>query len=183
MRIEMTGRHVAVSPGLRTLVTRKLDRVRRRLNNAGLSATVVASRQRQDNVVEVTLHARGEHFLHAVGKGKEWEVAANAVVEKLERQAEKLKTRWTGRKRRTGRVPAAADGSSEPRAAAPARPALPRIVRASRYSVRPMTAEEAAMEMEGLEAAFLVYRDVETGGVNVVYRRKNGQIGLIEPEA
>jgi putative sigma-54 modulation protein len=80
-------------------------------------------------------------------------------------------------------VPAAADGSSEPRAAAPARPALPRIVRASRYSVRPMTAEEAAMEMEGLEAAFLVYRDVETGGVNVVYRRKNGQIGLIEPEA
>lgn len=178
----MTGRHVAVSPGLRTLVNRKLDRVLRRLDNAGLSATVVASRQRQDSVVEVTLHARGEHFLHAVGKGREWEIAANAVVEKLERQAEKLKTKWQGRKRRGGRPPAEPD-AAEPHAAAPPRRTLPRIVRASSYSVRPMTAEEAAMEMESQEAAFLVYRDVETGDVNVVYRRKNGQIGLIEPEA
>ena len=109
MRIEITGRHVAVSPGLRTLVDRKLARVLRRLNDAGLSATVIVSKQRQDNLVEVTLHARGEHFLHALGKGKEWEIAANAVVEKLERQTEKLKTKWAARKRR---VPA--PGPAEP---------------------------------------------------------------------
>lgn len=184
MRIEITGRHVTVSPGLRNVVNRKLTRVLRRLNNAGLSANVIVARQRQDTMVEVTLHARGEHFLHALGKGKEWETAANNAAEKLERQAERLKTKWNSRKRRpVGAVPVPAAPATETRPRTAARREPPRIVRASSYSVKPMTVEEAAMEMEGQDAAFLVYRDVETGEVNVVYRRKNGQIGLIEPEA
>src|SRR5262245_52157266 len=104
MRIEITGRHVDVSPGLRTVVNRKLDRVLRRLDSAGLSASVIVTKTRQDNVVEVTLHARGEHFLHALGKGRGWPVAANAVAEKLERQAEKLKTKWASRKRHNAKA-------------------------------------------------------------------------------
>lgn len=181
MRIELTGRHVTVSPGLRSLVNRKLARVVRRLDSAGLSATVLVSRQRQDHVVEVTLHARGEHFLHAVGKAETWAVATDTAVERLERQAERLKTKWGARRRRRSRPAEAAEADEPAHRTASLVPQ--RIVRASRYSVKPMTVDEAALEMDAQDAAFLVYRDAETGDVNVVYRRKNGQVGLIEPEA
>jgi len=70
MQIEITGRRMAVSSYLRSLVTTKMARVFRHLSDAGLSASVVVSRAKLEKLVEVTVHARGEHFLHAVGNGK-----------------------------------------------------------------------------------------------------------------
>ena len=100
MRVELTGRHVEISPGLRNLVTRKLAKVDRVLNNAGVSAAVVVTKEKLKNVVEVTLHARGEHFLHAVAKAETWATAMTTVVDKVLHQAEKLKGKWQERKRR-----------------------------------------------------------------------------------
>ena len=60
MRVELTGRHLTISPGLRNLVDRKLGKVRRVLNDAGVSAAVVVTKEKVNNVVELTLHARGE---------------------------------------------------------------------------------------------------------------------------
>jgi putative sigma-54 modulation protein len=56
-------------------------------------------------------------------------------------------------------------------------------VRTTRYSVKPMTVEEAALELEGQKASFLVFRDANTEAVNVLYRRADGQFALIEPDA
>ena len=100
MRVELTGRHVEISPGLRNLVTRKLAKIDRLLSNAGLSATVVVTKEKLKNVVEVTLHARGEHFLHAVAKAETWATALTTVVDKVLHQGEKLKGKWLERKRR-----------------------------------------------------------------------------------
>lgn len=100
MRVELTGRHVVISPGLRNLVTRKLAKVERLLSGAGLSATVVVTKEKIKNVVEVTLHARGEHFLHAVAKEETWATALTTVVGKVLHQGEKLKGKWQERKRR-----------------------------------------------------------------------------------
>lgn len=100
MRVELTGRHVEVSPGLRNLVTRKLAKIDRLLSSAGLSATVVVTKEKLRNVVEVTLHARGEHFLHAVAKAETWATALTTVVDKVLHQGEKLKGKWLERKRR-----------------------------------------------------------------------------------
>jgi putative sigma-54 modulation protein len=100
MRVELTGRHVEISPGLRNLVTRKLAKVDRLLSSAGLSATVVVTKEKLKNVVEVTLHARGEHFLHAVAKAEPWAPALTTVVNKVLHQGEKLKGKWLERKRR-----------------------------------------------------------------------------------
>ena len=100
MRVELTGRHVVISPGLRNLVTRKLTKIDRQLSHAGLSATVIVTKEKLKNVVEVTLHARGEHFLHAVAKAETWAAALTTVVDKVLHQAEKLKGKWLERKRR-----------------------------------------------------------------------------------
>ncbi len=183
MRLELTGRHVTVSPGLRSLVNQKLARVLRQVNDSGISASVIVAKEKFLKVVETSLHARGERFLYAVARADSWELAVNQAVEKLEQQARKMKGKWQVRKRR----------GTSPRARPPVAPAAEdavtpaarrrRIVRASRYSVKPMTVEEATLELEDQEAAFLVFRDAVTEAVNVIYRRKDGQLGLIEPDA
>jgi ribosomal subunit interface protein len=100
MRLELTGRHVEISPTLRNLVTRKLLKVERLLNDASVSAAIVLAKERVHHVVEVTLHARGEHFLHAVGKDKTWATAATRAMAKVLHQGTRLKGTWQERKRR-----------------------------------------------------------------------------------
>jgi ribosomal subunit interface protein len=100
MHIEITGRRVAVSGYLRSLIIGKLDRVFRHLSDAGLSAAVVVSREKLDKVVEVSVHARGEHFLHAAGNGPTWQSASTMAIEKLDQRATKLKGKWKARRRR-----------------------------------------------------------------------------------
>ena len=100
MRVELTGHQVEISPGLRNLVDRKLVKVSRVLDSAGLSAGVVAKKERVNNVVEITIHARGERHMHAVGKAQTWQSAMTLAVAKLLHQAEKVKGVWKERKKR-----------------------------------------------------------------------------------
>ncbi|MGE3277154.1 MAG: ribosome-associated translation inhibitor RaiA [Vicinamibacterales bacterium] len=183
MRLELTGRQVSISPGLRALVDDKLQRVLRQVNDRGISATVTVSKEKFQKIVDVSLHARGERFLHAVARAETWELAVNAAAEKLEQQARKMKGKLKERQRRgTSAKARAAAQLVEPEAAVPAPPKR-RVIRASRYSVKPMTVDEAALELEGRDDEFLVFRDAVTDAVNVLYRRKSGQFGLIEPDA
>ncbi len=100
MRVELTGHQIEISPGLRSVVDRKLAKVTRVLNDAGVSAGVVVKKERVHHVIEITLHARGERFLHAVGKADTWEAAMTAAVAKVLHQTEKVKGVWQERKRR-----------------------------------------------------------------------------------
>jgi ribosomal subunit interface protein len=100
MRVELTGRRLTISPGLRNLIDRKLGKVRRVLNDAGVSAAVVVTKEKVHNVVEITLHAKGERFLHAAAKATSWETAMTTVVAKVMHQTEKVKGKWQERKRR-----------------------------------------------------------------------------------
>ena len=124
MRVELTGHHVVISPGLRNLVTRKLAKVERLLSDNSLSATVIVTKEKLKNVVEVTLHTRGEHFLHAVAKEGTWATALTNVVGKVLHQGEKLKGKWQERKRRGAASRSAKTAKKAPAAArkrAPAR--------------------------------------------------------------
>ena len=100
MRLELTGRHLVVSQGLRNLVTRKLAKIHRVLNDSGVSAAIIVTTEKVSNVVEITLHARGERFLHAVAKAPTWETAMTDAVAKILHQAETVKNKWHERKRR-----------------------------------------------------------------------------------
>jgi putative sigma-54 modulation protein len=182
MRLELTGRHVAISPGLRTLVDDKLARVLRQVNDSGISAAVIVTKEKFHKVVDVALHVRGEKFLHAVARAETWEVAVNAATEKLEQQARKMKGKWQQRKRRgTGSKVRQAEIDAATGEVPPA-PRPRRVIRAARYAVKPMTVDEAVIELDELDGAFLVFRDASTEAVSVLYRRKDGQYGLIEPD-
>lgn len=182
MRLELTGRHVAISPGLRTLVDDKLARVLRHVNDAGISAAVIVTKEKFEKVVEASLHLRGEKFLHAVARAESWELAVQAATEKLEQQARKLKGKLEQRKRRGSASKAKQLAIDEASTALPPAPRARRVIRAARYAVKPMTVDEAVIELDELEASFLVFRDAATETVSVLYRRKDGQYGLIEPD-
>jgi putative sigma-54 modulation protein len=175
MRLELTGRHIDITPALRRLVDRKLDPLRRVLNDRMVSLQVHITRERNRKHVEATLHARGEKFFHGVGDHARLETSLTSAFDKIEQQAQKVKGKWEGRRRRGPR-----GGSEAPAPRGPeTSPSF--VVRTVRYPVKPMTVEEAALQFEDASAAFLVFRNAQNDQINVLYRRKNGGLALIEP--
>ena len=177
----LTGRHVEITPLLRNLVDQRLSKLDRVLNDGIVSAQVVLTLERYRHIVEITLHARGDHRLHGLGDTREWETSLAEAVEKLTGQVHKVKGKWEKRKRRaqsarTMPAPAAAPAPGE-------EPKPRRVVRTARYAIKPMTVEEAALSVDESQEAFLVFRNASTDTVSVVYRRKDGNVGLIEPES
>jgi len=149
------------------------------------------TREKSRTHVDITLHARGDHFFHAAATGRDLPAALGAATEKIEHQAQKLKSKWTEGKRQG--ISAAKAGSAAPRperarrafgpAPTPAGDDAIRIVRARRYAVKPMSVDEAALEVAEGRDAFLVFRNATTDTINVLFRRADGHLGLIEPEA
>jgi len=121
---------------------------------------------------------RGDHVLAGKTAGATWTDSVGRAIEKIEQQARRVKGKWAERKRRA--TPARVLPVASPAAAA--EDVLPRIVRASRYHVKPLSAEDAARAVEQGRDGFLVFRNADTGAINVLYRRKDGDFGLIEPE-
>jgi len=181
MRLELTGRHLAITPGMRALVGERLQYTLRRLNDSAVSAHVVLTRERARIRAEVTLHARRERFLHAEATGQSVELAINAAADKVDHQAQKLKGKRDGRKRR-GPSAVKAGAAAPPEAAATSRPRR-RIIRARLYEVKPMSVEDAVVEIDDAADGLIVFLNSATDTVAVLFRRADGNLGLIEPEA
>src|SRR5215203_1321300 len=174
MRIDITGRHVEITPALRQLIERRLSRVERLLNDSAVSATVILTLEKYRHRAEIIVHARGDKMLRGLGEGNAWNLSIRQAMEKVEQQAQKVKGKWTQRKRsdtrrRTPRAPATDGAARGSRAEAPEREAAaPRVIRATRYAVKPMSVEDAAMRMEQTTESYIVFRDPESESVNIV---------------
>jgi putative sigma-54 modulation protein len=183
MRLELTGRHVDITPALRRIVDRNLARLERILNDSALSAQVVLTREKNRHRADVTLHARGEKFLHGVAAATDWPRSVSQAAEKIVQQAKKVKGKWQERKRRGRRTPpealAAADGGAPPPRV---RPRMPPILRSSRQAVKAMSVADAAREVEASGEGLLVFRDTDTESLSVMFRRSNGELTLVETE-
>ena len=178
MRLDITGRHVTVTPALRQLITKRLATLERVLNDSAVSALVIVTKEKYRHSVEIVLHARGDHTLSGSGEGNSWPLAVRAATQKIEQQAKKLKGKWDGRKRQSAKVVRNRKVASDERPA----PSGPRVIRASRYAVKPMSVDDAAARLDAGDDAFVVFRNAEDDAITVLYRRKDGNIGLIEPE-
>ncbi|MBI4887176.1 MAG: ribosome-associated translation inhibitor RaiA [Acidobacteria bacterium] len=189
MRLELTGRHVTITPVIQKAVERRLARVGRILNDHIVSVQVVITREKTRYHVEMMLHVRGEHFFHGAATGRDVPAALASAAEKLGRQVEKLKSRWTEGKRQGVPVARAESPAAEPESPGRRRRTRApdggdvRIIRTRRYPVKPMSIDDAALEMDAGRSAFIVFRNDVTDLVNVLFRRPDGNLGLIEPEA
>src|SRR5688572_28164362 len=170
MRLELTGRHVTISPSVRKIVERQLAPILRRLNDSAVSTQVVLTKEKARCRAEVTLHARGEHFLHGNGLGRDVATALAAALAKIDSQAETLKGKWQARKRRAAPKEAAGVAGE----ALSEEPQEVRIVRARRSAVKPMSVEEAALVVSSGSQQFLVFRNAADDAVMVLFRRPDG---------
>lgn len=188
MKVVYTGRNASFTARERVRVQRKVDKVQRILTRkGGLEAHVTLSRQRHLFEAEVTLRAI-RHTLVVSGSGFSPFVALNSALDKLEKQAVRNKHKMIDI-RRPGRqrdqpslvVEDSIQRSARRRPPSPARRRpRPRIVPSPGIEAKPMTAEEALLELDGSQRDYVSYRDADTGLVNVLVRRRDGLAELIE---
>ena len=197
MRLELTGRHIEITPALRRLVNNKLAKLERLLNDSALSARAVVTREKYRLKADITLHARGEKFLHGVGSSGAWETSVDQAIDKIAQQALKVKGKWQERKRHGPRRVAPAEslesrrdgeaglGSDRSPSNGPARTGrtpMPRILRSSRQAIKSMSVAEAARAIDSRKDDLVVFHDPERSSISVLYRR-NGELTLVETEA
>lgn len=172
MQVQVRGRNVEVTPALKDYVEKRLGKLERFLENLS-EAQVTMTVEKDSHRVEVTLPINGMILRGEETTGDMYS-SIDLVVDKLEKQIDRYKGRLT---RRGGR------GTGEAAAAAPAAGEEngPRVVRTKRFAFKPMTVDEAVLQMNLLGHSFFVFSNAETEQVNVVYKRKDGNFGLIEP--
>jgi putative sigma-54 modulation protein len=180
MNVEYTGRQMEVGPELRAACERRLRKLARVLPSITHVHVVLGVDNHRESA-EVTVQS--PHLsLAAAEEGHDVGQLLVTVVDRLTRQAERHVGKWRERKRRApARARALWSGVlAEP---TPAEAGGPRVVRTRRFLVKPMTVEEAILEMGAGDDGVVVFRDAASERVKVLYRRKDGNLGLIEPEA
>ena len=190
MRLALTGRNLAITPALRLVVTRRLDKLDRLLHGSIISAQIALQVQKDRIKADVRVTTRDNHDLSGHGEAATAKVSVTDAITKVEHQASKVKGKWQARKRRST-VPA------EPMAAeAPAPPVrraarrvddvdnpVARVIRVRRISAKPMQLEDALLRVGDAPGAVLVFRDATLDRVQVLVRRADGHIGLVDPDA
>jgi putative sigma-54 modulation protein len=179
MRLQVKGRNVEVSESIRSYAEEKLGRLERQLAAPTQVELELATERNPsiaaNNVAEATIWTKGP-TLRAREASSDMKAAIDQLVDKLERQV----IRYTQKKRRRsiGREGTAAP----PPGPADAEAVEPLIVKSKQFAVKPMTPSEAVLQLELIGHDFFVFENAETGDVNVVYRRRDGNYGLIEPQ-
>jgi putative sigma-54 modulation protein len=176
MRIEYTGRHAEIPEEVRALAERKLSKLAKLLPGITDVHIVVAS-DKHRQIAEVSLHSP-RLTLTAAGESGDLGASLAMVLDKLAKQAQRHVGKRRGRKRTaTGDAPLSAAGSGDER-----QDPTPRIIRSRRFVAKAMTLHEAALDVGASESNFVVFRDAATERIRVLYKRKDGNLGLIEPE-
>lgn len=186
MRLELTGRQIDITPGVRRIIDTKLAKLERLLNDAAMSAQVVVTREKNGHRADVTLHARGEKFLHADGRGESLTTAMAQAVDRLGQQVRKVKGKFEARKRRAGKEAPTPIEQAEPEVAPAsgrrARVSMPRILKAKRQTIRTMSVGDAAAQL-GTDEGVVIFLDSETDRIAVICRLSGGDLTLIQTTA
>lgn len=185
MKIEITGRQIEITPALRDFTLEKLRKLEKLLDGP-LEVHVVLAVEKHRHLAEIQVKSRTA-VLSGMEETGDLYASIGEVADKLERQALKHKEKVTEKKRREGTRVAAVAAAIGTDAGGPAGAAAPddlpaRILMSQRYRLKPLSPEDAVLELEGTGEDILVYRDDRTYRVNVVYRRKDGHFGLVDPE-
>ena len=180
MQVNVHGVGLKVGESLKEYATEKVGHVGRLfdgLMTADVEFHEARNRRVPDKeVVEVTISTTAGTLIRAGAHASDAFAAVDLVVARLERQVRRLKEKLVGRSHPHHRAvnSSGSDREDEPEP-------TPRLVRTKRFDIKPMTAEEAALQMDLLGHDFYLFTNSESGEANVVYRRRDGDVGLIEP--
>lgn len=175
MKVIVSAKNIELTQALRNIVEKKLMRLEKYFN-PNVEAQVTLSVEKNRQIVEVTIPLNGV-VLRGEEVNEDMYASIDLVTDKLERQIRKYKTRLARRTHgdslRFQYIPEADEKEDTEEH---------QIVKTKKFAMKPMSPEEAVLQMEMLGHSFFVYENAESGDVNVVYKRKDGNFGLIEPE-
>ena len=173
MKINVIGRQLNVYDDTRDLIQKKLSKLDKYFK-VSPDATVTLSRKRNVSSLEVTINADGTLFRSEVD-APDFRIALDQAIDRIEGQIRKNKTKLARRLRENIMDMTVIPDPVEDI------PEYEPIIRVKQFEFKPMTAEEAIMQMNLLGHSFYVYKDIATGETCVVYTRRDGAYGLIEP--
>ena len=173
MRVTVIGKNIDVTPALREIVEKKISKLDRYFKpNVAARATLTV--QKNSQIFEVTIPFNGV-ILRCEESTDDMYKSIDLVQAKLERQIRKQRTKLQRRNNESLRfsnfdeVALEEDDQGE-------------IVKVKKFNIKPMSTEEAILQMELVEHNFFVFKDSDTDNVNVIYKRKDGNYGLLEPD-
>jgi len=193
MNIYITGRHIDVTNAQRELIESKLEKLERLMDGiTDVHVTLSVEKYRQR--AEIQVHSRGNTYMTATEESEDLYASIQQAIEKVQAQARKHSAKRIGKRRRGARrenagifnVLAAgasgkSDGSESGVSEVEPESIGPRVVETQSFVIKPLSVEEAVAEIEGSAAEFLVFRNAGNERVNVIYRRRDGNFGLIDP--
>jgi putative sigma-54 modulation protein len=180
MQFHVKGRNLEVSDAIRSYAEQKLAKLDRQLNDPRVELELAVERNPSiaaNHVAEATIWTKGP-VLRAREASSDMRASIDQLVEKLERQVTRYRSQGRSRRRRAAR----ANGPAPETIPVVPDEAEPMIVKTKQFPVKPMTPDEAVLHLELIGHDFFVFRNAESDEVNVVYRRRDGNYGLIEPQ-
>lgn len=178
MELQITGKNIELSPIVRQRIERKLGKLGRHLPNiTGYKVEVAQEKTKspeQHFVVQVTLNSNGT-LLRGEERGQDLFQAIDKVAQRMDRQIEHYKGKLYRKGRGSSPLRGEFNREIEPRER------LKEVVKVKRFPVKPMPLAEAIDQMELLGHDFFLFFNAESEGLNLLYRRRDGNYGLIEP--
>jgi putative sigma-54 modulation protein len=180
MQFQVKGRNLEVSDAIRSYAEEKLGKLERQLTDPRVELELALEKNpsiAENNVAEATIWTNGP-VLRAREATSDMRASIDQLVEKLERQVARYKKQARSRRRRAAR----ANGPTPETIPVVADEGEPLIVKTKQFAVGPMTPEDAVLQLELIGHDFFVFRNGDSNEINVVYKRRDGNFGLIEPQ-
>ncbi len=175
MKINVRGKNMEVSPALQEYLEKRMGKLEKYFDSQ-IEVQVTMSIVKGDHIVEATISIDGL-ILRGEETSQDIYASIDMVVDKLERQMHKYKTKINRKLKYSG----IKDLNEQMVETKPQEDDEPVVVRTKRFAMKPMSVEEAILQMNLLGHSFFVFANADTEEINVLYARKDGNYGLIEP--
>ena len=170
MKIKIAGHHTDAGPKLRDYIIEKTEGLERFFDRI-ISVDVFLSVEKERQIADFHAHLTNRKTINAREESTDMYASIDTAIDRLKRQLVKFKDQLQDVHRTS------VDARSEESEEIPAK----RIIRSEAYFQKPMTVEDAALQLDAIEKEFLVFVDVDTDEIAIIYRRRDGNFGLIEP--
>ncbi len=175
MKIEFTGRHIDVTPALKAHVEEQFAKIEHIFDGKPAKAHVIIEVERGRHRSEIIINWRNE-ALTAVSTNSDMYQSLSQSVGKIEKQARKLKDKVIDKSHKATKASAII---SEPSDVVEKVVKMPKIIETNGLAAKPMSPDEAAMELDNSKKQILMFRNSDGGGIGVIFRREDGDYGLI----
>ncbi|HOO37444.1 MAG TPA: ribosome-associated translation inhibitor RaiA [Deltaproteobacteria bacterium] len=172
MQLDITFKNIDSSDALRDYATKRLSKIDKYIERPS-DLHVVLSVEKRRHKADIALNADGV-MINAVEITEDMYAAIDMVVDKLERQVKKHKEKVQGKK---GQTKVYFEGGE----AAAGETVKPRIIHEKDYFVKPMSVEEAVLQIGMAPNDFIIFQNTDSNQINLIYKRQDGDLGLVEP--